>query len=453
MRRLLRAGIAITAATPFLVFGISNLYLMSPLGRALVAGTIEQRIGLESSVEGGSWSPWNGITIYGLRIAQPEPLRKAIPAPLLAVDSLRVRPVWSQLIKTRQLLLRGIEIRGPKLTIPIELLSQLPHRAVEPQIAANAPVAPTVREDVEKTVPHAPQPNVAKPPIEVAIAQPPVVAESAPAIETPTLWLSFSDASVKIVSALSRSALYEVSQIDGGLPLSGKSAKSEIFLRNIRLMGSEIAKEVKIPIEWSAPFLHFRKTDGGLLGVECEMAASIGIFAEMPFQIDFLIPAQKNKEFQVSEQQQATIGELAAQGRLQGLALAPTSWQGQWVAKCSAVDAQFSGQEAHFDSGQAMVVFANGALSCVDARLIGDRLSIMGNATILSDGRTAANGRIIAAPEALVAISKYTEPEAAAPMLTPLSTPQRAALDLSVFGTIGDLYYRSNPAAALVPLR
>jgi len=88
----------------------------------------------------------------------------------------------------------------------------------------------------------------------------------------------------------------------------------------------------------------------------------------------------------------------------------------------------------------------------VDARLTGEETTVMGNGAMLTDGRTAAIARIVAAPDTLLAISRFTQPSSSEPELTPLSTPQRAALDLRFFGQPGNFLYQPNPAAPPLPL-
>lgn len=77
----------------------------------------------------------------------------------------------------------------------------------------------------------------------------------------------------------------------------------------------------------------------------------------------------------------------------------------------------------------------------------------MGNGAILTDGRVAAIARIVAAPETLLAISKFAQPATSELRLTPLSTPQRAALDMQFFGQPGNFFYQPNPATKPFPLK
>jgi hypothetical protein len=76
-------------------------------------------------------------------------------------------------------------------------------------------------------------------------------------------------------------------------------------------------------------------------------------------------------------------------------------------------------------------------ISCVDARLIGDELSLLGNGTVLADGRMAAAVRMVAPPGNIEPIVQRIFPALEPPLsITPLSTPQRAAFDVRLSGHI-----------------
>jgi hypothetical protein len=458
IQRLLLASLMLAAAIPFFAFGLSNLFLSSPKGRLFMAGKIQARTGLETSVGGSSWSPWNGVSLYGIRIEQPAPLNRSISSPLLTVELIRITPAWSPLLRHKQLIIKGMDIKAPRLSIPIELLSQIPRQQVEPQIAANeAPPIPAGKTpQPEASIPVAPaapvdtslQPSVSALPEEKAPSK-----ESLEENAVPTIWINFTKGSMRIVSTKAKTPLYEISAIDGALPVEGKSAESLLKLKGIKCLGNDVASAMDIPLKWRTPLLQLGNIEGKLFGIDCLAGASISLTRGIPFQISALLPEQKDKEIHIGESLDAKLGAIAGQGNFQGLLIAPGTWRGQWIAQSSAMNVEYGDYKNDFDQGQAIVIFQNGALSCVDARLSSEALSIIGNATLLSDGRAAANARVIAAPDTLVAFSKFTEPASNAPSLTPLSTPQRAALDLQIFGKLGELYFKPNPRSQPILIR
>lgn len=144
---------------------------------------------------------------------------------------------------------------------------------------------------------------------------------------------------------------------------------------------------------------------------------------------------------------------MAASARFRGLLLAPQTWQGDWVAEAKEPAGKIGGQQAAFDRGSAIVVLRGGLLSCVDARLIGDELSFLGNATVLADGRVAAALRMVAPPANLEGIvNRFFQNQSGIP-LTPLSTAQRTAFDVQAFGNLQQTYLQVGKDGPVMQLR
>lgn len=443
--------LALAVLGPLLAFAVSNLFLLSSKGRSYMAARIQRVIHLETTVQGCSWSPWNGFTVYGLLIKQPAPLRGAISAPMLTAETIRIHPDWRALAK-RRLVIRSVEIRKPDLAVPIELLSQIPSAPVTPAIAAKQPnlaaVDSSLPETPEAVAPEvSPQPSIATENHATAQAQP------RPNETAPTFWISISEGRLRIVSAMTKDPLYRIRRIDGAIPLGGKSSQAQLSLGGIGFPGHTLPETVKVPLKWKSPVLAAGVIEGRLFGLDCRMEARIGFTTGMPFLIAGVLPKQDGKEIALTEALRAKLGSVAGQGRIQGHLLAPGSWQGQGIIQTLAMKADYAGHAASFHHGQMLVMFQGGALRCLDARLIGDETSILGNAMLLSDGRFAGAARIVASPEALGAISRFIQADGSTPQLTALSTPQRAALDMWVFGSPGNVFFKPHPAAKPILLR
>ncbi len=454
------SALAIAVIGPPLAFGISNLLLMSPKGRSFVAARIQRSIRLENSVQGCTWSPWNGFTVYGLLVQQPDRLSKATPTPILAAESIRIHPDWQALLDKR-IRIRGIEIRKPELTVAIEMFSQLPGTtAMEPTVAAEPPdlVAQAQQPDgitpaAPSAVPAPPQNQIPQP--EAALAAKPEIPPSRAAVVVmePTVWMTFTDAKVSVVSAMSKEPLYRISRINGGLPIGGKNSRSELFLDGISVLGNPIQDAIRIPIEWQSPVLGVGAFDTRILGIGCRLEAKIGLTPGFPFLIGGVLPKQDGREIVLSETTRAKLGSIVGQSHCEGFLLIPGSWQGKSMFQALSINAEYLGHKTFFSHGQGLVMLQRGVLRCLDARLVGDDVSLLGNGMALFDGRFAANLRIVAAPESLAVISMHTQTDSSPPQLTPLSTPQRAALDMRTFGFPGRVFYQANPAAKPVLLR
>jgi len=443
--------LALAVLGPLLAFAVSNLFLLSSKGRSYVAARIQRVIHLETSVQGGSWSPWNGFTVYGLHIKQPEPLRNAIPAPMLTAETIRIHPDWWALAK-RRLVIRSVEVHKPDLALPIELLSQIPSAPVTPAIAAKQPDLAAVNPSPPET-PEAVVPPISPPPLATVEKQVTAQAQPRPDETAPTFWISIGEGRLRIVSAMTKEPLYRIARIDGAIPLGGKSARSALTLGGIGFLNHTLPETVRVPINWKSPVLGTGVIDGGLFGLDCKMEARIGFTIGIPFFIAGVVPKQDGKEIVLSEALRAKLGAVAGQGRIQGHLLAPGSLQGQGIIQALAMEGEYAGHKANFHHGQAMVIFQGGALRCLDARLVGDETSILGNAMLLSDGRFAGAARIVATPESLGAISRFIQADGSTPQLTALSTPQRAALDMWIFGSPGNVFFKPHPAAEPILLR
>lgn len=452
-RKTVRIAALLAVILPLAGYGLSNLYLMSPKGRDFLASRISGISGLDSSVEGASWSPWNGISVYGLRIEQPGPLRKAIASPLVSVESARISPEWKELAK-RRLIIRAVELRSPRISAPVELLSQLPAPEAPPQIAAHTPEVASAPVPGPASAPGQVPPAVAS----AAAPETPEIRTASPAPESrtvspmPTIWVTMTNARVRVLSTSTTAPLFEARDINGKFPLGGKAADSEIRLGSVKSMGDTLAEKMTVPLSWDGRVLKTESIPARLAEVECDLRCSASLTAGIPFQIDAVIAEQSEKRIDLPHSFGATLGSVAGQGRFGGFLMAPGSWQGQFVARARDVEGRFQDQEIRFQNGQALVVFGNAMLRCLDARLVGETTSLLANGTLLKDGRFAGIARIVSSPDTLVAISKTTHPDQAAPNLTPLSTPQRSALDLQVFGRPGKFYYLPDPGAEPIPL-
>ena len=276
---LVLIGLAIL--TPALAFGISNLFLVSPKGKAFLASRIERKLHLETNVQGASWSPWNGITIYGLRVEQPEPLKKAFTKPLLSVQSIRLHPDWLALVK-RRLELKGIEVVKPDLTLPIELLSQIPRKDVDPALVAKPPDLASVNSANK-------QPQELKNPPEETGQQPPVPptiagieegstearTESVSELLSPTVWFNLIDACLRIVSLMRPAPLWEAIGINGSVPLAGKPSRSEISATRVSFLENPASGLTSIPLKWNSPVLALGSIKGEMFGLDFELGGHL----------------------------------------------------------------------------------------------------------------------------------------------------------------------------------
>jgi len=429
----------ILVAAPVAALMLGNLWLACPPGRAWIAAKIQPLAGgLETHVRGASISPWNGVTLHHVELLQPKPLRLTVKQPLAQIDTIRLSPVWQSWFRGR-LELRALALDSPHLVIPLELLSELARSqapATPPLVSAGPPVLmapPSV------TIPNT---TPASPPV-----TPPQGAETPPKTPAaplpPTAWLHLKNASFTLLSASSGKPWFQATGVSSSVPVSGKPAQSTLHIRAIHIAGRETLTDLNAVLDWQDPLLSVKPIQTEILGLKFVLAGKIAMLAGIPLQLEAQLPRQKPASLTLPAGGRAEADTISANARFRGLLLAPGTWQGDLLAEVLAPSARIAGHDAKFDRGSAITILRGGILSCVDARLIGDDLSLLGNATLLADGRAAAALRLVAPPDSVTAIVNRTFPNIPQPpALTPLSSPQRAAFDLEASGNIRHLFLR-----------
>lgn len=411
---------------PVAVLPAVNLWLASPFGRAWIAKKIHQRCGLEARVAGASASPWNGIEVQGLEILQPPPLRSAIGEPLFKTRSVKLNPVWRAWLRGRTEI-QAIDIDSPRAVVPVELLASLvrshaapasPAPAPNPQASGPAPSSPP------EHPPAPPAPPTVTPPASSAIHVP------------PTGWLRIRNASFRLISASKHSDLIEVKGVNGDIPVSGSPARSKLRVAGIRIAGDETISGIDATLSWQAPILTLQPVETTSHGIKLTAAGQAALVKGLPVQAEIQAPAQALPPTALPADSRAEADLIASSARFRGFLLAPASWQGEWVAQSERIKFHAAGHDVGFDRGFMVTTLRGGVLSCNDARLLGDDLSLLGNATLIADGKLAGVLRVVAAPETAAAIGSRLIPN---PHLTPLSTPQRVAVDLHASGNLQQL--------------
>lgn len=448
-RRGFRRRILIGAALALLgIPALANVWLSLPAGRDWIARRIQQKTGLDVRVGPTTLTPWNGVTVHGLEFLQPPPLRSSVHEPLVRIGTARLAPVWKSWLQGRPEL-QSVELDSPRVVLPLELVadiarSQKPAAPPTPQAAAVPPPA----------APANPPPVVATPPPPAPAAKPEPPPQ-APAIPPrPTGWVRLKNASLTVPSAASGKPWLEVSGFNASIPVSGNAAESPLDIRSVRIAGQEALADLHAALAWQAPLLTLKPVETETHGVKFTLTGKLGLTSGLPMQVEAQAPKQKPAPLTLPGEGRAEAEAVAGNARFRGFLLAPGAWQGELVTEALSPSIHFAGHDAKFDRGFAINVLRGGLLSCADARLIGDELSLLGNATLLADGRLAGTLRLVAPPDSVTAIVNRVFPKLPQPpSLTPLSTPQRAAFDLEAFGNIRQIFLRPGKDGPIMELQ
>lgn len=427
LRRILVVAALLLSAAPLLL----NLALNSAPAKRWLAGKIRQRTGLDAAVSGVSLTPWHGLEFRGVTFLQPPPLRAAVKEPFLHARSVRFKPVWLSWLRGKADV-QAVSFDTPRIVIPLELLADVTKPRQPAATTSGQP--PTPPPQAGPPAPAAPPPPQAG---ATPQAQPPVAA-----VTHPTGWLNLRDASVVLHSATGGRRLFECSGLTGSIPIAGGAAKSRLTIGSLELLEQHVLASTAVDLDWKPPFLTTMAREVEIAGLRVSVQGQAALVPGLPLQIEANLPEQPCPDTVLPGGNGFSAAAVAANARFRGFLLAPGTWQGELTAAAKSPAARIAGHTPAFDRGACVLVMRGGALSCPDARLVGDELSLLGNATMLGDGRLAAALRLVASPESAGAIASRVFPNVPDLKLTPLSTPQRAAFDLEAFGNLRQIQLR-----------
>jgi hypothetical protein len=146
--------------------------------------------------------------------------------------------------------------------------------------------------------------------------------------------------------------------------------------------------------------------------------------------------------------------EAAARALFLGRLLVPGTWHGELLAEAAGIEVKHQARTLPFDRASCASVLRGSMLSCLDARLVGEEISLLGNGALLADGRLAAVARLVAPPETVgVTLRRVFPGLSSVPACLELSTPQRVACDVSLAGTWQEPLLRIGGDGPFHPLR
>lgn len=254
----------------------------------------------------------------------------------------------------------------------------------------------------------------------------------------PTCWVRLRHASLKLVADGSAPPWVEIAGLSSDLPLSGKAATSSLTLDSLKLHGTPVLTDFKAPLAWESPVLSLKPVEVMPLGIHIELAAKFALIGGLPVQVEIQVPSQSPALLTLPAGGEASAGHISGAARFRGFLMAPGTWQGDCLAESAAISLKTSEHHTTFDNGTCCFALRGNVLSCLDARLLGENLSLLGNATLLADGRAAGVLRLVAAPETTLGILKHFFPDSD-PVLTPMASPQRVACDVEASGSLDAL--------------
>lgn len=437
-RRWLRRIVLAAVLLPLLLFGLSNLWLATPPGRSWIAGKVTRSIGLPARIGPASWLPWDGLCLREIVVDRPAELAGAGAEPVLTVGRVKVVPHWGELARGRVSVGR-IEVEEPALDLPVELLAFLVAAQPAPALPpAEAPSPEPSPEQVAGTDPEVQQPAVLPEEQETATGAAPQAVVQLPE----TSWMAVNGGSIRVRSAAGGGDWLAVAQIDAELPLRGEAADGVVAMKGIALAGWE-AEALELPLRWEAPRISVSDWEPGELAVKLRVNAQCIAFGSMPFVIDCRLPEQavdgQAAGLPLSPFAERAVGYATLAGHLR----IPSTIAGRGGIEAEEVvvpPGPASEEALEFDNCRLWWQASGGVARVIDARAVGDQISLLGNAALVADGRIGGVVRVVAPQDAVAGMREMLggligEPPAG---FRPLETPDRWFVDCTLSGTIGD---------------
>jgi len=403
---------------------------------------------LSWTIAKASWSPWGGVRLGGLT-AEAVYSGEGTLAPIFEIGELRVQPYWGALFGGR-LEIREIRVKSPRGKVPVELLAQLMRGGGSMEVARmTVTEQATETESGSRERPGGEQDGVGESPDPGGKGQTapgqkkPAAAPPAPVRREQPGRLIVEDGELHVYTMAHRDRALVITGIGGELPFAGEEAAGWFQTAGVRIADRELVGALKIPVAWRKPVLRLAPVEVRWNGLRVRTLAALRVRGRVTGSVEIRALPGPLKPVNLPgwPSLRVSAGELEMLARWQGELTRPGSWVGNVVAVGSELRAQHAdrGNPLVFDRGQVVIDLRGGIVQVADARLMGERLSLMGNGLGLMDGRTAAVLRVVADPELA---EKMTEVAAGSMLsggwtrswLAPLETPDRYYRDIHLQG-------------------
>jgi hypothetical protein len=365
---------------------------------------------------------------------------------VLSIERIAVSPHWGELRRGRVSPGR-IEVDQPVIDLPVELLAHL--------VATGAKTEAPPLAAAEGQAPAAQPPAVAEP----APAPPPpdgvdgggqtaVAADSRPPEpELPeTSWLIVRGGRLRVGPAHGGGGIV-LHGLHAELPFHGKPGSGVLRCDAISLAGLRV-EELVVPVRWDSPQLSVRDWQPEGLPLRCRVDARCGLTGSLPFVAAGRLPVQDVEGDALGLPFDFRAEQLAGFSTVAGHLRHPSSIAGGGefqLRKLSTGSRPGLSAGDEFDHGRLAWQLSGGVIRITDVRLLGEQLSLLGNAAAAADGRIGGVLRAVASPEGAAAAAARAGrfiPEAP-DGFRPLDPPDRWLLDCRLAGSIDAPWFRA----------
>lgn len=440
----------------------SNLVMGSGWFRGRVARKLVGETRLLWTVGEASWSPWGGVRLGGLK-AEAVQTGEVKVDPVCEIEEVRVHPYWGALL-SGQLAVREVRVKSPRGKVPLELLAELMKadgrvEVAEVKVPGQSP--PGAGDLSGEPGANDPEPEVAGPDDSApggdagasggAEKDKPAGGKAKPEVSKPPPGRSeqpgrliVENGELQVYTLAHPEEVLVVTEINLDLPIAGNEATGWFENSGVQLGDHQLVEGVRIPVMWKKPVLRLAPMEAEWNGLKFRLLAALRIRGRVTgsMEVRGLPGALSRQSVPGWSSMNVSAEQVESLARWSGDLARPGSWTGNLVGVVKGVRFQHvsRGDPVMFDSGQVVVDLRGGVVQVPDVRLMGERLSFMGNSVALMDGRAVAVLRIVADPEYAekaveVASGSMIGRGFSSSWLLPLETPDRFYRDIHLQGT------------------
>jgi hypothetical protein len=434
---------------------LSNAVLQTRTVRGWIEAKLEERTGFRWSIQSVAWSPWTGLQVREVAAEFQNLQPGSVARPLFFSDDVDVQIHWRGLLDG-ELALKEVRLRSGRIAIPLQVASLLPTGPAQEPAAegpekspgeerpASPPRRPTRRPGAQpKTPPDEraaeKKPNRKPPPDAVAKSR-------APAGHPLRLILDGCEVSLYSLEGRGKGGL-ALKNVRGELPLAGEDRAGWLESAGVAFGGDMLTESLRTPVVWNRPFLIVPGASFVWAGLEVGFEAAVRTRGIPRFRVEFGAPVASTEAVPVPVWSGLEWGAQTVRlsGRMDGVLSDLNSWEGRGLLEVADLNFKHKGrgESRQFERGSVAMVMQRGVLRIVDARLLSEPLSFLGNAVMLPDGRLRGVMRVVADREHAEAITRIVVGATLTGGWTrswfePLMTPDRQFRDLHVQGTFGE---------------
>lgn len=381
-------------------FGFVQLLLKTSWARNKAASELSQRLGgLPVEIGSLGWTPWSGVEIGGLEVAQPEVLRRSLVAPLLKVERIHVAPDYALAWKG-DLGIHALRIERPQLHLSVDMLVSIAAAGVDP-----APPPPSIAARKPGGESEAPPPvgrpeadagstTTAEKPKPSAATEPPPGPSGEPVRKR--VRVTVEDGGFELVRAGMGGRLAAMEGVDLDLPLFGDPAETENLLGRIQMMGKTLEEDLALRMVsdgTTVKLLLPQREESDVFGY-----VALGLKKGVPFQVELGVHLDELEAMEVHPLVSLGSGEFETVIRGVGWMQLPGSWGGRVAFDLKELNGRLGSAPMSFDQATGSLSFARGVLQAPAVRLTGDDGAVLANGWLTANDASAVLRVVIPYP-------------------------------------------------------